>query len=64
MAKRCHCGKKGRPLGSMSCPVHGYVVVPKAAFDWLIGAGEDFEKPVGAVGNYWWRSEFRRRAGL
>jgi len=42
----------------------GYVIVPKAAIAWLNGEGEDgFERPENARGAFWWRSEFRRRAG-
>jgi hypothetical protein len=40
----------------------GMVLVPKAAIDWLNGEGDSFERPEGARGNFWWRSEFRRRA--
>lgn len=41
-----------------------HVVIPKAALEWLFGERGSFEKPATARGNYWWRSEFRRRAGL
>ena len=43
------------------------VFVPKKAWDWLMGLGENFEprtdapKVNGQVGLYWWRWELRRR---
>lgn len=40
------------------------VVVSKAALDWLNGEGDDFERPEGVRGAFWWRSEFRRRTML
>ena len=33
------------------------VVVPKAAMDWLMGLGDDFDPD--RPGKYWWRSKFR-----
>ncbi|SEG64512.1 zinc finger-like domain-containing protein [Bosea lathyri] len=40
-------------------------VVPAEAIDWLMGAHPDgFERPEGARGNFWWRTEFSRRAML
>jgi hypothetical protein len=40
------------------------VCVPVDALKWLMGCGDDFERPDDAKGNYWWRSEFRKRAGI
>lgn len=42
----------------------GYTIVATEALDWLNGEVGSFEKPVAAKGSFWWRSEFRRRAGL
>jgi hypothetical protein len=42
----------------------GFVIIPKEAIDWLNGEIGTFERPEGKRGNFWWRSEFRRRAGL
>ena len=42
----------------------GMVSVPVDALKWLFGLGDDFERPDNARGNYWWRSEFRKRAGI
>lgn len=44
-----------------------YVLVPKEAWQWLIGLGESFEPPPdalkvgGKVPAYWWRTELRKR---
>lgn len=40
------------------------VQVPRAAFDWLMGLGDDFEPKEGQRGAFWWRTEFRRRIAL
>ena len=46
-------------------PHHNTVLIPQEALDWLNGEHVDgFEKPIGAKGEFWWRSEFRKRAGL
>lgn len=43
----------------------GWVLVPKDALRWLNGEHEDgFERPADARGNFWWRTEFKRRAML
>ncbi|WP_089177304.1 hypothetical protein [Bosea sp. AS-1] len=43
----------------------GWVLVPKDALSWLNGEHEDgFERPAHARGNFWWRTEFKRRAML
>lgn len=39
-------------------------LVPQAALDWLFGLGDSFEPQPGQRGNFWWRTEFQRRAGL
>lgn len=46
------------------------IVIPKAAFDWLMGAGPDDQgkhfgdgRGDGEVPAYWWRSVFRRMCG-
>lgn len=37
----------------------------RGAIEWACGVTEDgFEKPEDAKGNYWWRNELRKRAGL
>ncbi len=41
----------------------GFVRVPVAAYLWLMGMGDDGFIQQGR-GNYWWRSEFNKRAGL
>lgn len=47
------------------CPNPGMVAVPQEALDWLNGEHVDgFEKPIGAKGDFWWRTEFLKRAGL
>ncbi|MDO9364654.1 MAG: hypothetical protein Q7T60_17130 [Sphingopyxis sp.] len=57
--------KEGLKLGSR-LTVEGVeaVVVAKAALDWLNGEGDDFERPDGVRGAFWWRAEFKRRAML
>lgn len=40
----CHCGKDGHPLGSMNCPVHGYVAVPKAAYERLVAERDEAKR--------------------
>lgn len=37
-----------------------YVLLPKDAWQWLMGLGESFEKPASG-GQFWWRSELRKR---
>lgn len=49
------------PLPSQFRAPPGYELVPTAALEWLNGEGEGFERPEGAKGNFWWRSEFNRR---
>lgn len=40
----------------------GFALVPVDALRWLNGEHEDgFEKPEAARGNFWWRTEFKRR---
>jgi hypothetical protein len=34
------------------------------AINWLMGLCDDFERPDGARGQYWWRSVFASKAGL
>lgn len=59
-----------RALKSSPAAESGCVRVPQSAIDWLMGEGDDFEPspdaPVSRLGHgrYWWRSEFRKRAGL
>jgi hypothetical protein len=44
-----------------------YVLLPREAWDWLMGLGDAFEpgpdalKIRGKVAAYWWRSELRKR---
>jgi hypothetical protein len=40
------------------------VSVPKEALKWLVGLGDSFTKSDNAIGAFWWRSEFCRRAGI
>jgi hypothetical protein len=42
----------------------GYTILPKSALDWLFGEAGEFTPPENAKGRFWWRSEFRRRAGI
>ena len=43
----------------------GYAIVPKSALAWLFGEEGNFMPPEEKKNRpYWWRSEFRRRAGL
>jgi hypothetical protein len=44
--RQCHCGKDGHPLGSMNCPVHGYMPVPNEVMKRLLDALE------GVIGAY------------
>lgn len=48
------------------CPHEDKVLVPKAALQWLFGEVGTFEAPNDGKkhGAFWWRSEFKRRAGL
>lgn len=47
------------------CPAtNGFLQVPKSAIDWLMGEAGTFDRPQGNEKPYWWRSEFRKRAGL
>lgn len=42
-----------------------HTVIPWAALEWLNGESKDgFERPLSARGEFWWRNEFRRRAGF
>ena len=60
------CHKQPAPA---SAP-EGVVLVPREAFDWLMGLGDGFEPPkdykliAGMLPKYWWRGEFCKRAGL
>lgn len=60
-----HEGTEGTvQLFALSPTPQDMVMVPVDALKWLMGCGDSFERPDGVKGNYWWRSEFRRLAGI
>lgn len=50
----CHCGKDGHTLGSINCPVHGYVCAPREPTEAMWGGlardlvlWQRFKNPTG-----------------
>jgi hypothetical protein len=50
---------------------HGQMLIPRVAWDWLMGTGADDggfhfgDRPTTQMrGQYWWRSIFRRMCGM
>jgi len=57
-------GQCEKPLGHTGACVYSGsdgVFVPSSAMRWLMGEEGDFLRPHDSAGNFWWRSEFRKR---
>lgn len=60
----------GGDTPTLECIVHaireqrGEVARLRAALTWALGEGDDFPVRQDGQGQYWWRSELRRRAAL